>query len=286
MIIDFHTHTFPGKISQKVVHNLAKESCTNPFTDGSMNGLLCSMKEAHITYSINLPVMTSPEQVEKLNNTFIDSKEELLQKGIISFGGMHPDYEASKMRGELLRLKNAGIQGIKIHPAYQKYDLDHPKILKIIDIASELNLIVVTHAGIDIGIYDHDYASVKHVLKILKELAPPKLVLAHMGGWGCWNDVERDLAGAPVYFDTAFSIGSITPLPGHDKLPYLNKNMSVEDFSRLAQKHGCDKILFATDSPWQEQRDVVNLIEQSSLTAVNKELIFSTNAATLLGLTI
>ncbi len=282
MIIDFHTHTFPEKISGKVVNNLAKESCTKPFTDGSVKDLLASMKEAGINYSVNLPVMTSPEQVEKINSTFIESKDELFQKGIIAFGGMHPDYEPSKMRAELTRLKNAGIQGIKIHPAYQKHGLDHPKMMMIVDIASELDLIVITHAGIDIGIYDHDYASVKHILKILKEIAPPKLILAHMGGWGCWEDVERDLAGAPVYFDTAFSIGKITPLPGYDKTPYLENNMSIEDFSRLAQKHGCDKIFFATDSPWQEQKDVIRLIEKSSLNSAEKEMIYAKNAAHLI----
>lgn len=284
MIIDFHTHTFPEKIAEKVVTNLAKESCTKPFTDGSMAGLLSSMKKAQITYSVNLPVMTSPEQVEKVNSTFIEAKDQLFPKGIIAFGGMHPDYAPDKMRAELLRLKNAGIQGIKIHPAYQKYDLDHPRMMKIIDIASDLDMIVLTHAGIDIGIYDHDYASVKHVLKILTEIAPPKLVLAHMGGWGCWEDVERDLAGAPVYFDTAFSIGPITPLPGHTNRPYLEENMSIENFSRLAGKHGCEKILFATDSPWQEQKDVISLLEESSLSTLEKELIFEKNALSLLGL--
>ena len=105
-----------------------------------------------------------------------------------------------------------------------------------------------------------------------------------MGGWGCWEDVERDLAGAPVYFDTAFSIGPITSLPGHDKRPYLEQNLSVEDFSRLAKKHGCDKILFATDSPWQDQKDVVSLVNQSNLNTAEKEMIFEKNAARLLGL--
>lgn len=281
MIIDFHTHTFPEKISEKVVNNLAQESCTKPFTNGSMGALLDSMKAAGIDYSVNLPVMTSPEQVEKINSSFIATKDELFEKGIIAFGGMHPDYE--NIREELTRLKNAGIQGIKIHPAYQKYDLDHPKMMKIIDIASELDMIIITHAGIDIGIYDHDYASVKHVLKIMKEIAPTKLVLAHMGGWSCWEVVERDLAGAPVYFDTAFSIGPITPLPDCHKKPYLDYNLSVEAFSRLAKKHGCDKILFATDSPWQEQSDVINLIEQSNLNDSEKEMILSKNATRLLG---
>ncbi len=283
MIIDMHTHTFPDKIAGKVVNSLAKEACTRPFSDGSMAGLLNGMKRGSVDYSVNLPVMTSPEQVEKINGQFIEAQETLLQQGIICFGGMHPEYEP--MRQELARLKNAGIKGIKIHPAYQKLDLNHPKMMKILDIASDLDLIVITHAGIDIGIYDHDYASVKHILQVLDEVHPPKLVLAHMGGWGCWEDVERDLAGAPVYFDTAFSLGPIEPLPGWDKTPIAEYNLTPEDFARIARKHGTDKILFATDSPWQEQADAVALVNGAPLTSEEKGQIFYKNATGLLHIT-
>lgn len=282
MIIDVHTHTFPDKIAQKVVNSLAKDACTKPFSDGSMAGLLAGMKRGGIDYSVNLPVMTSPAQVEKLNGQFIEAREQMMQQGIICFGGMHPEYEP--VRQELTRLKNAGIKGIKIHPAYQKLDLNHPKMMNIIDIASELDLIVITHAGIDIGIYDHDYASVKHVLQVLKEVQPTKLVLAHMGGWGCWEDVERDLAGAPVYFDTAFSLGPIEPLPDWEKAPIRDHNLTVEDFARIARKHGTDKILFATDSPWQEQADAVALVNSAPLTSEEKKQVFYQNAANLLNM--
>ncbi|MBQ7933297.1 MAG: amidohydrolase [Lachnospiraceae bacterium] len=279
-MIDMHTHTFPDKIAQKVVNSLAREACSKPFSDGSMNGLLEGMKRGGVDYSVNLPVMTSPEQVEKINSQFIEAKEQLHTQGIICFGGMHPEY--TQIRQELTRLKKAGIKGIKIHPAYQKLDLNHSKMMNIISIASELDMIVITHAGIDIGIYDHDYASVKHVLQVLKEVQPSKLVLAHMGGWGCWDDVERDLTGAPVYFDTAFSLGPIEPLPGWDKTPIAEHNLTPEDFARIARKHGTDKILFATDSPWQEQADAVALVNSAPLTADEKEQIFYKNATELL----
>lgn len=284
MIIDVHTHTFPDKIARKVVNSLAREACSNPFSDGTMAGLLAGMKRGGVDYSVNLPVMTSPEQVEKINGQFIEAREQLMQQGIICFGGMHPEYE--QMRQELTKLKNSGIRGIKIHPAYQKLDLNHPKMMKIIELASELDLIVITHAGIDIGIYDHDYASVKHVLQVLKEVQPTKLVLAHMGGWGCWDDVERDLAGAPVYFDTAFSIGPIHPLPNWEKAPIAEHNLSVTDFARIARKHGTDKILFATDSPWQEQADAVALVNSAPLTESEKEQIFYRNATKILNMTL
>lgn len=282
MIIDFHTHTFPDAICEKVIHKLSLASCTKAFSDGSMSALLHSMKKAGIQYSVNLPVMTSPEQVEKINRSMIENREALFSQGIIAFGGMHPDY--GDYRSELKRLKAGNIQGIKLHPAYQNVNLDDIRMLRIIEAASELGLIVLIHAGIDIGIYDHNYSSVPQILKVIKEIQPEKFVLAHMGNWGCFNDVERDLAGAPVYMDTAFAVGAIAPSPDTEKKPILESNLSNEQFVRIVKKHGADKILFATDSPWEEQKDYIGRIEAMALTDEEKAMILGENAAKLLNL--
>lgn len=279
-MIDFHTHTFPSAISKKVLAKLSKLSHTQYFTDGSVEGLLASMEEASIDYSVNLPVMTTSEQVEKVNSSLIAEKENLFQKGIITFGGMHPDYEDYKK--ELIRLRENGILGIKIHPAYQNTDIDDIKMMRIIDFASKQGLIILTHAGIDIGIYDHNYASAKQILKIIDTIHPPKFVLAHMGNWGCWEDVERDLAGADVYFDTAFALGAVTPDKANSGTPYLTTNLSDEDFVRIVRKHGVNKILFATDSPWEDQKDYVGRIKRLPLSDMEQNMIFSENARNLL----
>ena len=280
MIIDFHTHTFPEKNSGKIVQKLGSISHTLPFTDGSVRELLTSMKEAGVDYSVNLPVMTTVDQVEKVNASLCEQREELFSQGIITFGGMHPDYDNYKE--ELRRLKQSGVPGIKIHPAYQNVDFDDIRMMHIIDYASELGLIVLTHAGIDIGISDHNYCSVSHILKVIDQAHPPKLVLAHMGNWACWKDVERDLAGAPVWLDTAFAIGPITADLKQDEKPYLEENLSNEDFVRICRKHGMDRILFATDSPWQEQKDYIDRVRQSGLNEEELELVFSGNARKLL----
>ena len=282
MIIDFHTHTFPEKNSGKVVQKLGSLSHTLPFTDGSVRELLASMKEARVDYSVNLPVMTTVDQVEKVNSSLIRQREELFAQGIITFGGMHPDYDNYKE--ELSRLKRSGILGIKLHPAYQNVNLDDIRMIRIIDCASELGLIVLTHAGIDIGINDHNYCSVSHILKVIDQVHPPKFVLAHMGNWGCWEDVEQDLAGASVWFDTAFAVGSITPDPKQDKKPYLEENLSNEDFVRICRKHGVNRILFATDSPWQDQKDYIGRIRGTGLNKEELELVFSENARKLLSM--
>ena len=281
MIIDFHTHTFPGKISSKVVRKLGMAAHIRAYTDGSMEGLTASMALAGADYSVNLPVMTSPEQVEKINSSMIQHRESLLSQGIIAFGGMHPDYPDYKK--EIRRLRENHIAGIKIHPAYQNINLDDIRMLRIIDCASEEGLITLTHAGMDIGIYDRNYCSVAHILKVIDEVRPEKFVLAHMGNWDCWQDVEQDLAGAPVWLDTAFSIGPIAKNPATDETPYEEMNLTDEDFIRLCRKHGTDHILFATDSPWQDQADYISRIKSMSFTDTEKEHIFSGNAVALLG---
>lgn len=280
MIIDFHTHTFPGKISSRVVRKLGMAAHIRAYTDGSMEGLTASMALAGADYSVNLPVMTSPEQVEKINSSMIQHRESLLSQGIIAFGGMHPDYPDYKK--EIRRLRENHIAGIKIHPAYQNINLDDIRMLRIIDCASEEGLITLTHAGMDIGIYDRNYCSVAHILKVIDEVHPEKFVLAHMGNWDCWQNVEQDLAGAPVWLDTAFSIGPIAKNPATDETPYEEMNLTDEDFIRLCRKHGTDHILFATDSPWQDQADYISRIKSMSFTDTEKEHIFSGNAVALL----
>ena len=281
MIIDFHTHTFPEKIAEKVMYKLGRLSGIEPGTNGAASGLAASMREAKVDHSINLPVMTSAEQSVSVNDKLIQTKDTLDAEGIITFGGLHPDNENYK---EILKkLKNAGIPGIKLHPAYQGVDVDDIRMERIIAQASDLGMIVLIHAGIDIGIYDRNYASVAQILHVIKYVQPEKFVLAHMGGWACWKDVERDLAGAPVWLDTAFTIGPITPHHEAAPGPYSRITMSDEDFLRLARKHGTDRILFATDSPWQEQPRYVKRFGELGLTEEEYRNIMGENALRLLG---
>ncbi len=280
MIIDFHTHTFPDKIALSTVNKLGAASRTVHFTDGTVSGLRASMDKGGIDISVNLPVLTSPAQVEKVNSAMTARNDELRSMGIVAFGGMHPDH--ADVKRELRRLKENGIPGIKIHPAYQNTDIDDIKMLRIIDCASELGLIVVTHAGIDISIYDHDFASAAAVLNVIEQVHPEKFVLAHMGGWARWHDVERYIAGAPVWLDTAFSIGKITADAAAEGKPYISENLSDEDFTRIVRKHGVKRVLFASDSPWEDQKDYVSRVAGSGLTEEELELVFYRNAADIL----
>ena len=202
-----------------------------PGTNGAPSGLAASMKEAGIDYSVNLPVMTSVKQAGSVNEKMIQAKEELEKEGILTFGGLHPDME--NYREELKKLADAGISGIKLHPAYQAVDVDDIRMERIIDAASELGLIVLIHAGIDIGIYDRNYASVAQILNVIRDVQPEKFVLAHMGGWPAgrtWNGIW------PVHrYGWTLPLPSGPSRPTTKRLPALQPHYQAdEDFLRLA----------------------------------------------------
>ena len=60
-------------------------------------------------------------------------------------------------------------------------------------------------------------------------------------------------------------------------------NLRDEDFIRLCRRHGTDRILFATDSPWQDQADYIGRIKAMDFSDAEKEQIFGGNAVALLG---
>ena len=282
MIIDFHTHTFPDKIALRAIEGLSEKCHTKYYTDATSTALMDSMRAAGISYCVNLPVATRADQVESINSRLISRQEELMAGGIITFGAMHPEYADYKK--EIRRLSEQGIKGIKLHPAFQGHCLNDIGYKRIIEEASREGMVILTHAGEDVGFLGKDFASPVHILEILRETAPQKLVLAHMGGWQNWSMVKKLLAGAPVWLDTAYSLGNVSKIKGHEKdLPY-EVNLDKGAFTEMVKAHGADRILFATDSPWANQRTYLEWIKGCELSRDVLEKILGINAQKLLNI--
>ena len=277
MIIDMHTHIFPDKMAASVIDKLSRTSKTVAFTDGTMSSLINSMQKSSVDLSVILPVATNPHQVEHINNSALSIEHSAL----ISFGCMNPNYE--NYSKELNRLKELGFKGIKVHPVYQDTDIDDMKYLRIFERAAELDLIVVTHAGLDIGFPDVVRCSPKMLRHVVDEIGDFKFILAHMGSWKNWDEVPEYLADTKVYIDTAFSTGTITPRPDSIWKAEDLKLLNEEQFMTLFRAFGAERILFGTDSPWSDQSGSIKFIEHLPIVDDDKYKILGGNAAELLG---
>ena len=265
MVIDFHTHVFPEKMVAGAVKTLEEKSGVPAKTNGCIDGLLASMKEAGVNRSIVLPVVTAPKQFSGINR-FAASINEQYSDCLTSFGGIHPDSEDYK--GQLKFLRDEGFVGIKLHPDYQGVMFNDIRYKRIVDYASELDMVIQVHAGVDIGLPEPVHCTPKMALEVISETGAKKLVLAHLGGWKLWDEVEESLVGRDVYFDTAF----------------IEDYIDRQQFERIVKTHGSDWVLFATDSPWSGQKESIDWINACDLDDETKEKIFYKNAKKLLGI--
>ena len=94
------------------------------------------------------------------------------------------------------------------------------------------------------------------------------VINAHWGGVDCYEETLKLLAGTDMYFDTSF---------GYSMMPkyYAQK---------IFEKHGADKMVFGTDTPWHTAQMEMRLINSLDISDSDKEKIFHKNAQKLLGI--
>ena len=81
-----------------------------------------------------------------------------------------------------------------------------------------------------------------------------------------WDDVEKYLVGTPINMD----------------ISYVSKVMDMEQYRRIIVNHGPEKILFASDCPWQDPEETLRDLRSVNLDEESMELITYKNAKRLL----
>ena len=273
MLIDFHTHIFPDAIAERSVEALLsgirreqgedyRHSDGSPliFRPATLDGLLDSMTDAGVDRSICLPIATKPQQTPTINRY----AEGIRNPRALSFGTLHPaDPEAEQVLEDLAA---RGFAGIKLHLQFQHYDIDSPEVIRILQKAEALGLLVVFHAGADIGLPPPVYAAPQKIRRVLDYVEGSNLIAAHLGGWMQWDDVETYLVGTPILFDTAF----------------IRLFITKEQCLRIIRRHGAEKVLFGSDSPWENPADTLRFVQSLGLTDEETALITHKNAERLL----
>jgi predicted TIM-barrel fold metal-dependent hydrolase len=264
MVVDFHTHVFPDALAGRAVKSL-EEATGHVFTavtDGTLAGLLGHMDASGVDVSVILPVVTKPSQTRATNEWSAAAQSER----IVAFGGIYP--HGGDYRSDIDCAARLGLRGLKFHAEYQDFIVDDIEMLRIYDYALSRGLILVHHAGADPAYKPPFRSSPKQFANVADAMRGGVIVAAHFGGHTQWDDVERHLAGRDIYLDTSMGFEYFT----------------MEQFVNVTAKHGADKILFATDSPWSDaKREIANL-KSSPLDDGSKELILGGNAKRILGL--
>ena len=263
MVIDFHVHAFNPKIAEKAVSKLADLCGIIPFTRGLIEETAQKLDEWGVDKGVLLPIATKPSQQKIINDW---SREQDGGK-FISFGSIHPD--AEDVFDEIRRIKSIGLHGIKLHPDYQNFYVDEERLDDIYDAIEKADLPVIFHSGYDCLSPDDIHCTPERALKMIKKHKHLKIILAHLGANEHWQEVYDILAGTDgeVYFDTGFSA-----------------DCPDELMEKIIRKHGADRILLASDCPWESTYIMKEKIKRLNISFNDREKIFGKNAEKLLNL--
>ena len=262
-VIDFHTHAFPDKLAERAMPALEREGHVKGCHDGKVASLLRCMDEAGIERAALCSIATKPEQFLSI----LKWSREVSSERLTAFPSIHPaDPEAV---ARLNAIREAGFQGVKLHPYYQEFVLDEPRMFPIYERAQELNLILVCHTGYDIAFPRERRCDPEKILRVHQGFPRLKFIATHLGAWEMWDDVERLLIGKPIYLETSFSI----------------ELLGRERARRMILAHPKEYVLFGTDSPWTSQPASIRSVQELKLGDEREEAILFENAERLLCIT-
>ena len=240
-VIDAHVHLYPDSLAPKVVPMLSGRFGNAPAFDGTVAGCAANAAEAGIVMSVNLPVATTPDHVGHTNSFWSQyaSKGYDGKSPVISLAALHP--KMPDAADEVCNIARMGFAGIKFHPEYQNFRFIDACIDDIWAAMSENGLVAYLHAGGERVFVPPFHSTPSEILELHRRFPKLKIVAAHLGGFGMWDEVEETLIDEEVFLD----------------LSHTFFWMPHERIFRMIKAHGAHRILFGTDAPWQCPADIL-----------------------------
>jgi len=260
--IDFHTHAFPDHVAAKAIPALEAKGGIKAALRGTVDDLLRSMDRAAIDRSVICSIATRPEQFQAI----LDWSKQIRSERIIPLPSVHP--QDPDLIEHIHIIHEQGFPGIKLHPYYQDFFMDEARLSPLYEALINHNLLLVMHTGYDIAFPLDRRCDPGQTLNVLKQHPELKLITTHFGAWKQWEDVQEMLIGKPIYMELSFA------------LDFLDR----ETARQMLLSHPPEYLLFGSDSPWTNQKQTLDLLEQLDLDPDLLQSITRDNAARLLGL--
>ena len=264
MFIDIHTHAFHPKIAHKAVEHLNEYYCLTCSGDGTISHLLEREAKAGLQQCVVLCAATTPAQVIPANNYAIALQREYPDR-VIVFGTLHPGY--ADWEREANRLRKAGLRGIKLHPDFQGFWLNDPRLLPIFE-ATQHDFIFEIHIG-DHTRPENNPSCPYKLAAILDAFPHLQIIAAHFSGYRMWAHALRVFGQRwrdNLWMDTSSTTPFATP----------------QLIQRLLTTFPRDRLLFGTDWPLYDPVDeACRLQKLANLSESALERLMS-NAAQLL----
>jgi uncharacterized protein len=261
MIIDAHTHVWPDKIAPLALGG-NRVPGLEARGDGTVAGLTDDMARSGVDISCCLAIANEARHVDSVNRFAAG----LADDTHIPFGTVHVELSVEE---NLASLQRHGITAVKIHPLFQRFALNDPRLWEIFE-ALGSEYAVITHVGEGGDDFTNSLSSPGMIRDIARQFPDLRLMACHFGGYKILDDAEEMLAGADVVLETSWppSLSTLRP----------------ERVRELIRKHGAERIIFGSDWPMTSPAEEIRAIEALGLSDDETKLILGGTLARVLRL--
>jgi predicted TIM-barrel fold metal-dependent hydrolase len=258
MIIDGHIHVWPDKIAERALGNPTDDLVR--YGDGTVRGAAAALEAAGIDRGVCLAVADAPERLEAANR-FVGSLD---PDRFIGFGSVHP---GRSPEDNLASLRENGLKGVKVHPLFQGFALDDERLWAILEVLQG-EFVAVFHVGPERPGDENVKATPKMIADIHRAFPRLDIVAAHFGGYHVTDEALAHVIGTDVTLDTSWppSVGTV----------------DADLVRSIIERHGADRVVFATDWPMADPAVEIARIRELGLSEDDTAAILGGNFQRLL----
>lgn len=259
MIIDAHTHVWPDKIAHAALSGNRLPGLVAR-GDGTVDGLMQDMSGSGVDASCCLGIANEARHVDRVNE-FVAA---LRSPERFGFGTVHVELS---VEDNLASLRRHGITAVKIHPLFQRYALNDPRLWSIFE-AFGSDIAVITHVGEGGSPEANALSNPGMIRDIARQFPDLRLMACHFGGYKLFDDAREILEGVDVVLETSWPPSLATLRP--------------ERVRQLIQRHGAERIVFGSDWPMTSPVEEIAAIEALGLSDDEVKLVLGGTMARVL----
>ncbi len=246
-----------GKRGMTIIGAIHNQERNNSAT---VDNLLRAMKKNGVDYSVVSPV--EPYRLTEANLEVCRK-----HKNILTMASVHPK-DPEKIE-KLRRYMKLGCRGMKIHPIIQGVHPSDPSVLELMEEYQKYNLPILFHTG-EMTYYvtqseeRREYGRLQNYEVVISSFPKINFILGHMGYWERNIALEMGQKYKNVYVDAS--------------------SQTVEGVKDAINKLGVDRVLYASDYPFNVQEVHIRIINKVAGDDTElKEKLFYKNAERLIG---
>jgi len=224
--IDFHTHVYPDAIADKAAASVREfyDGRGNAAIHGTTKMLLERGTMAGTSQFVILPVALRPDRTRHINDFILEQVAK--EPRFIGFGTIHAAME--NIIDEVDYIREQGLQGLKMHPDSQVFNIDDPRLLPVYE-HIQGKLPVLLHMGDKRFDYSHP-ARLHRVLDLFPKL---QVIAAHFGAYQIHEQAYEYLKDKDCFFDVSSS------------LMFMDEGVA----ENYVNQYGAERFVYGSDFP-------------------------------------